>query len=540
MPTVDVNDTTLYFDRAGDGPAILFVHGMCGDADVWADQARRLEDRYTCVRYDRRGHSRSARGEEAAVSDSLHADDAAALIGALDLAPCLLVGSSGGAAIAVEVALRYPQLLRAAVCSEPPLFCLDRDAGQAVMNEVVPHVEKATADGGLRAGVDAFFSLLCPGLWAILDEDRKDRYRDNADIGFTDLRSPSLGATPDDLASVRLPVLVLAGDRSHPSLRSVTHRLASVLTDARFVELADCGHVTYAEQPDAFAEAVSAFAAETDARKRRAAREAGEQADRFEVGSSDGTSLAVWVEGSGPPLVLVHGSIADHTTFGPFVEVLRDNWTTYSMDRRGFGASGDSPPYSIERDFEDVAAVVDAVAARTGESVALWGHSYGANCAMGGTARTTNVHHLVLYEPSLGLAYPPGAIEGIEQALAAGDNEAAIVAVLADILEMTDAEIDALRTQPLWPVRLAAAPTVPRECRAEEGWTYQPGQFDAIGAPTLLLTGSDSVPVVAKATHVAAGAIGHAQLRVLEGHGHFAHKTDPAMVAAIIGDFVAT
>ena len=96
--------------------------------------------------------------------------------------------------------------------------------------------------------------------------------------------------------------------------------------------------------------------------------------------------LAVWEHGDGPAIVMVHGSIADHTTFDPFVAVLGEQMTTYSMDRRGFGATGDTPEYSIERDFEDVAAVVDAVAARTGGPVALWGHSYGANCAMGGAA----------------------------------------------------------------------------------------------------------------------------------------------------------
>jgi alpha-beta hydrolase superfamily lysophospholipase len=139
------------------------------------------------------------------------------------------------------------------------------------------------------------------------------------------------------------------------------------------------------------------------------------------------------------------------------------------MDRRGFGASGDTGPYSIERDFDDVAAIVEAVADRSGAPVALWGHSYGANCAMGGAARTRDVHHLVLYEPSLGLGYPTGSIDRIEAALAAGDNEAAIIAVLVDILEMTEEDIEAFRSNPLWPTRLAAAPTVPRECRAEEG-----------------------------------------------------------------------
>jgi hypothetical protein len=112
---------------------------------------------------------------------------------------------------------------------------------------------------------------------------------------------------------------------------------------------------------------------------------------RFDVDSVDGVSIAVWVEGRGPALVTIHGSIADHTTFEPFV---------------------------------------DAVAARTGEPVALWGHSYGANCAMGGATLTANVGHLVLYEPSLGLPYPPGSIDRIEAALAEGDREAAIVAVL--------------------------------------------------------------------------------------------------------------
>ncbi|MGH9193941.1 MAG: alpha/beta fold hydrolase [Acidimicrobiales bacterium] len=69
---------------------------------------------------------------------------------------------------------------------------------------------------------------------------------------------------------------------------------------------------------------------------------------------------------------------------------------------------------------------------------------------------------------------------------------------------------------------------------------YQPGQFDGIAAPTLLLTGSESVPAVVRATRQAAAAIPQARIRVLEGHAHFAHKTDPAMVAAIIRRFVSS
>lgn len=257
---------------------------------------------------------------------------------------------------------------------------------------------------------------------------------------------------------------------------------------------------------------------------------------RFDVRSDDGTSLAVWVEGEGPAVVLVHGSVSDHTTLTPFITELAEDLTTFALDRRGFGASGDAPGYAIERDFEDVARVVDAVAERTGGPVALFGHSYGAGCAMGAAALTENVHHLVLYEPGLGLQYPPGSIEAVEEAVAAGDPDRAVVRIFVDILEMTDEEVDALRasTTPSWPTRIAAAPTLPRECRVEERWVYEPGRFDSITAPTLLLAGSDSPADLARATRAAAEAIPGAQIRVLDGHAHMAHKTDPAMVASIL------
>jgi pimeloyl-ACP methyl ester carboxylesterase len=263
---------------------------------------------------------------------------------------------------------------------------------------------------------------------------------------------------------------------------------------------------------------------------------------RFDVQSTDGTSLAVWVEGDGPALVLVHGSVSDHTTLAPFVDEARKEMTTFSMDRRGFGGSGDAPGYAIERDFEDVAAVVDAVAARTGGPVALFGHSYGANCAMGGATLTNNLHHIVLYEPSLGLTYPSGSIEAVEEAVAAGDMDAAVVAVFVGILEMTEEEIDAMRasTTPNWATRIASAWTLPRECRVEETWVYEPGQFDTITAPTLLLTGSETPADLIKATNLAADAIPDSQIRVLEGHAHMAHKTDPALVTARVREFISS
>jgi pimeloyl-ACP methyl ester carboxylesterase len=261
VPAIDVNGTTLHYERTGAGPPMVFVHGMCGDAEVWSDQAERFSDRFTCVRYDRRGHSRSGWGD-GPVTDALHTDDAAALITGLGLEGCLLVASSGGAAIGLEVALRHGPLLAGMVLSEPPLLSIDAEAKQGLLVELVPRVDAALDAGGPASFVDAFFSFVCPGLWSILDEDRKDRYRANARIGLTDLRSPSLDVTAADLAGLATPALVLAGTTSHPSLRRIARALAAALPDARFVELAGSGHVTYAEAPDAFAAAVGAFAGE--------------------------------------------------------------------------------------------------------------------------------------------------------------------------------------------------------------------------------------------------------------------------------------
>jgi pimeloyl-ACP methyl ester carboxylesterase len=263
-------------------------------------------------------------------------------------------------------------------------------------------------------------------------------------------------------------------------------------------------------------------------------------AGRFDVRAPDDTEIAVWVEGEGPALVMVHGSLQDHTISAALVAELRAEVTTFAMDRRGFGASGDGTDYAIEREFEDVAAVVDAVAARVGGPVGLWGHSYGANLAMGGATLTGNVGQLILYEPSFGLAYPPGWIEAtVEKSLAEGDHDAVIIHVLRDLLEFTDDQIEARRSEPEWERRVAVASTVPRECHAEKDWVYRPGQFRGITAPTLLLSGSESTAAIKRATDAAAAAIVGSRVQVLDGHAHIAHRTDPGMVAAIIREFLA-
>jgi pimeloyl-ACP methyl ester carboxylesterase len=256
--------------------------------------------------------------------------------------------------------------------------------------------------------------------------------------------------------------------------------------------------------------------------------------ESIRVQRPDGGHIAVWAAGQGPALVLVHGSMSDHTAFDPLVAALGDRVTSYSMDRRGFGASPDAGGYSADREFDDVAAVADAIAERTDGPIVLFGHSWGASCAMGAAARAKNLRQLLLYEPSLGIRYPPGFIDRVEAQVAAGDAEGAILSVLVTLAGMTDEQVAAFRSSPVWPSRLATAPTIAREARIEDGWVHGPGQFDAISAPTIFLSGTASPPDLVEVTRKCADAISGARIHTLEGHDHFAYKTHPAEIAAVV------
>ncbi len=259
MTMIEVQDTTLYYRKTGTGPVLVFVHGMCGDADVWQGQAELLADRFTCITYDRRGHSRSQRGTEPE-STQIHAADLAALIERLGLTRPVVVGSSGGARITLEAARTRPELLTGAVLSEPPVFSLA--SGPPAGPAIAEIVQRAATAGGPAAAVDAFFPLMCPGLWSQLAEPAKDRYRANGPMLLAEFAGPAYTLAVEDIQPIGLPCLVISGTASHPALQQIASTIARELPDARHVSLQGSGHVTYAEAPEEFARAVAAFAHE--------------------------------------------------------------------------------------------------------------------------------------------------------------------------------------------------------------------------------------------------------------------------------------
>lgn len=261
------------------------------------------------------------------------------------------------------------------------------------------------------------------------------------------------------------------------------------------------------------------------------------EATMTRVESRDGTDIAVWSSGQGPPLVLVHGAVADHTRWRPLLPYLEPHVTVHAMDRRGRGASGDAPGYAIERELEDVAAVVDAVADASGSAADLYGHSFGGLCAFGAATLTANVRRLVLYEgwPPVdpgARGLPPGVGERLDALLAGGDGDAVVETMFREVVRMPEAEIAALRAQPAWPARVAAAPTIVRELRAILRMAFDPAQAARITVPTLLLTGSDSRDPFAADVGAVAAALPDARVVVLEGQQHVADVLAPDLVAA--------
>jgi pimeloyl-ACP methyl ester carboxylesterase len=253
--------------------------------------------------------------------------------------------------------------------------------------------------------------------------------------------------------------------------------------------------------------------------------------------SMDGTPIGCWRSGQGPPVVLVHGGTNDHTSWDPLLPALALHFTVYAMDRRGRGASGDLPAYAIEREYEDVAAVVDHL----GVPVYLVGHSYGALCALEAARLTPNVAKLVLYEAPVAQSsarLPPGFIAELEGLVAAGRREETLTRFFQVVLARSAEEIARLRADARWATRVAAAHTVARETRIAELYRFEPTRFRDVAMPTLLLQGGESPPFLKRSTEAVHAALPNSRLVVLPGQGHNALTTAPELVSAEVLHFL--
>jgi len=261
------------------------------------------------------------------------------------------------------------------------------------------------------------------------------------------------------------------------------------------------------------------------------------------IESADGTPIAAYASGAGPPVVLVHGASADHTTFRVVGPLLEGRFTIHAIDRRGRGASGDREPYDVEREFEDVAAVAAAVARVAGRPVAVIGHSYGGRCALGAALRTTAIDRVVCYEgaptPADATYRPVGVESRLQAHLAAGDPGAVLETFLTEVVGMSAAELERYRADPVWPARVAAAPTILRELEAESAPAASLAALGEVRQPVLQVLGGDSLPAFAAATHALSDRLRVGSVVVIDGARHAAHHTHPTEFVAAVEAFLA-
>lgn len=248
------------------------------------------------------------------------------------------------------------------------------------------------------------------------------------------------------------------------------------------------------------------------------------------VTSADGARIAYEKSGMGPPLVLVHGSLNDHNVWAAVTPMFAKHHCVYAVVRRGRGESGAPAEHALEREFEDVAAVIDSA----GEPVDLVGHSYGAHCALGAALMMPDrVKHLVLYEPptreqAIGLA------DDFERSEPAG----AISSFFERSLGMSAAQVGAMKASPFWPYFVSHAPSMPSEMRALEDSQLAPSRLAALKMPALLVVGSETRDRLGGLLRELEPHLPRAEWAVLVGQGHAAMLQAPDLFVATVEAFL--
>src|SRR6478752_4591282 len=169
------------------------------------------------------------------------------------------------------------------------------------------------------------------------------------------------------------------------------------------------------------------------------------------VPSGDGTTIAYDRSGDGPPLILVSGAMGTRAHAADLAVQLATTFTVFAYDRRGRGDSGDTQPYAVEREIEDLHAVIGAA----GGSAFIYGHSSGAVLSLRAAAAGLAIPKLALHEPPVIVddSRPPVAddlVDNLDALIAAGKPDDAVAYFLTDSVGMPAQAIPAMRQNPSW------------------------------------------------------------------------------------------
>ena len=252
------------------------------------------------------------------------------------------------------------------------------------------------------------------------------------------------------------------------------------------------------------------------------------------VTSSDGTRIAFDRLGDGPPVILVCGQSTDRSSNAPLAALLASDFTALNYDRRGRGDSGDTQPYAVEREVEDL----DALIGEAGGSAFVFGVSSGAALALEAAANGLAVDGLALWEPPFiedeDLRPPRDLAERYERMIAEGRPGDVVEYFMANVVGLPPEFVAHAKTQPFWQSQEAMAHTFVYDTIVMGDHSLPVDRAAAVATPTLVLAGGESFPFMRETARKLAEAMPDARVRILEGQTHGA---DPSVLASVLGEF---
>ena len=267
MSTVRVNGVDLYYELSGSGEPLVLVHGSWGDHHNWDPVVASLSESFRVLAYDRRGHSASERpaGQGSVFED---ADDLAALVEELELAPAHIAGNSFGAVVVLRAAIRSPEVFRSLIAHEPPLFPLlagtelepALEEVQRRIAAVVGPLEAGDHEGAARLFADTI--AFGPGAWdQQLTSEMRDVFITNAPTWLDEVHDPdALQMDLEALGGFDGPALLTSGTESAPFFAPVVDMVAERLPRSERVTIEGADHVPHISVPERYVELVRTFA----------------------------------------------------------------------------------------------------------------------------------------------------------------------------------------------------------------------------------------------------------------------------------------
>lgn len=259
---------------------------------------------------------------------------------------------------------------------------------------------------------------------------------------------------------------------------------------------------------------------------------------RETVSSSDGVEIGVATEGTGTPLLLVHGGMCSSTAWTPIWQLLTTRYRVSAIDRRGRGTSSDSASYAIEREYDDLLAVTEHLAAHEPAQIDVMGHSIGATITLGAAARGARYRRITLYEPPGPPTVSRPWIDETASWISSGHVGRALVTFLVDTIGLDPATVTAMRDSPIATEALPiTAHTLVREAEALLGIDLD-GLAKPVTAPVQLLLGEHSPPWASEVTHQLLQTLPRGTLATLPDAGHDALDTNPDLVVDHLDRFL--